>query len=62
MKRLLSLAAFVLVSMTARSETTNTILLWLRDGAPGALGKADKDIPTLTPYFPEPDARPAARR
>ena len=26
--------------------------LWA-DGAPDALGKADKDIPTLTPYWPE---------
>lgn len=27
--------------------------LW-PDGAPGALGEADKDIPTLTPYFADP--------
>ncbi len=27
--------------------------LW-PDGAPGALGTAEKDIPTLTPYFPSP--------
>lgn len=30
------------------------IPLW-PDGAPGALGKDDKDIPTLTPYLLEPD-------
>jgi acetyl esterase/lipase len=29
------------------------IPLW-PDGAPGALGNAPKDIPTLTPFFPEP--------
>jgi acetyl esterase/lipase len=27
--------------------------LW-KDGAPGALGKEDKDIPTLTPFFANP--------
>lgn len=43
-----------LFSFAARSQPTNTILLW-PDGAPGALGKADQDIPTLTPYRPEPD-------
>jgi acetyl esterase/lipase len=30
------------------------IPLW-PDGAPGALGTADKDIPTLTPYLPDLD-------
>lgn len=30
------------------------IPLW-PDGAPGALGKEPNDIPTLTPFFPEPD-------
>ena len=29
------------------------IVLW-PGGAPGALGKADNDIPTLTPYLPDP--------
>ena len=33
-------------------NTQSPILLW-PEGAPGALGKADKDIPTLTPYLPE---------
>src|SRR3974390_2947911 len=28
--------------------------LW-KDGAPGALGNADKDIPTLTVYLPDKD-------
>ncbi len=27
--------------------------LW-PEGAPGALGKADKDVPTLTPFLPDP--------
>lgn len=29
------------------------VVLW-PEGAPGALGKADQDIPTLTPYLPDP--------
>src|SRR2546422_11550594 len=43
---LLSAAAFV------EGQTTNSIPLW-PEGAPGALGKADKDVPTLTPYLAE---------
>jgi acetyl esterase/lipase len=35
-------------------DATSTIILW-PNGAPGALGKSDKDIPTLTPFFPKPD-------
>ncbi len=31
------------------AQPTNSFPLW-PDGAPGALGKEDKDIPTLTPY------------
>src|ERR1043166_3301312 len=37
----------------AQSQSTNSFPLW-PDGAPGALGKEDKDIPTLTPFWPEP--------
>jgi acetyl esterase/lipase len=33
--------------------------LWPGD-APGALGKTDKDIPTLTPFFPAPDSATGA--
>jgi acetyl esterase/lipase len=36
------------------AEIKDPIPLW-PDGAPGALGKEDKDIPTITPYLPEPD-------
>lgn len=39
---------------SAQAQPTNSLPLW-PDGAPGALGTADKDIPTLTPYLPEPD-------
>jgi acetyl esterase/lipase len=38
----------------AQAQPTNSFPLW-PDGAPGALGQADKDIPTLTAYLPEPD-------
>jgi len=36
----------------AQGQSTNSFPLWPA-GATGALGKEDKDIPTLTPYFPE---------
>ena len=45
-----SLATWCVVAADAPSP----IILW-PDGAPGALGKSDKDIPTLTPFFPKPD-------
>jgi acetyl esterase/lipase len=35
----------------AEAQPTNKFSLW-PNGAPGALGNADKDNPTLTPYFP----------
>jgi acetyl esterase/lipase len=35
----------------ACAQSTNSFPLW-PDGAPGALGSTDKDIPTLTPFFP----------
>lgn len=48
--------ALVMLSLTAslllaQEQPTNSFPLW-PDGAPGALGQAAKDIPTLTPYFP----------
>jgi acetyl esterase/lipase len=36
----------------AQAQPTNSFPLWPAD-APGALGKTDKDIPTLTPYWPD---------
>jgi len=38
----------------AHAQPTGSFPLW-PDGAPGALGKEDKDIPTLTPFFPDAD-------
>jgi len=36
------------------SNPQSPVVLW-PDGAPGALGKDDKDIPTLTPFWPAPE-------
>jgi acetyl esterase/lipase len=35
------------------AQTSNSIPLW-PEGAPDALGKEDKDIPTVTPYLADP--------
>jgi acetyl esterase/lipase len=37
----------------AQAQPVASFPLW-PDGAPGALGKADKDIPTLTPFLADP--------
>ena len=45
------LVVAVLVRLaTAQAQPTNSFPLW-PGGAPGALGKEAKDIPTLTPFF-----------
>lgn len=48
MKSLLPCLALV-TTLQAFAQDPQALSLW-PDGAPGALGKADKDIPTLTPY------------
>lgn len=48
-----TLALFA-ASFLAQAETQTAIPLW-PDGAPGALGKEPKDIPTLTAYLPDAD-------
>jgi acetyl esterase/lipase len=53
MKTNLIMAAFLGWFVSAQAQPTNSFPLW-PDGAPGALGEADKDIPTLTPYWPDP--------
>ncbi len=50
MKSVLPTVVFAL-SMLCASRGAESYALW-PDGAPGALGKEDKDIPTLTPYLP----------
>jgi acetyl esterase/lipase len=53
MKKLLAVVVLLGWFAVARGQPTNSLPLW-PDGAPGALGKEPKDIPTLTPYFPDP--------
>ena len=53
MNRILLMASFLGFIGTAHAQPTNAFPLW-PEGAPGALGKEDKDIPTLTPYCPDP--------
>jgi acetyl esterase/lipase len=53
MKTIGVMAAFLGWLASAQAQPTNSFPLW-PDGAPGALGKEDKDIPTLTPYLPDP--------
>ncbi|MEA3211951.1 MAG: hypothetical protein QOE70_5008 [Chthoniobacter sp.] len=54
MKRILLLAALLPLTLAAADQPTAPLRLWAGD-APGALGTADKDTPTLTPFWPEPD-------
>jgi len=42
--------ALLFLTLVARSQAQTPVPLW-PDGAPGALGKEDKDIPTLTPFL-----------
>ena len=51
MKSLPLLFSFLLLSHAFLPAAEKPIVLW-RNGAPGALGTAAKDIPTLTPYVP----------
>jgi acetyl esterase/lipase len=53
MKLLMGLLSLFTILSVAQAQPTNTFPLW-PDGAPGALGKEDKDIPTLTPFYPSP--------
>jgi acetyl esterase/lipase len=52
-KILMSLLSLLFFTSSARAQPKEAMPLW-PDGAPGALGKADKDIPTLTAFVPEP--------
>lgn len=49
----LLMAVFLGWLAAAEAQPTNSFPLW-PEGAPGALGQEDKDIPTLTPYLPDP--------
>jgi acetyl esterase/lipase len=49
---LATLALLPAFSFVLAAEVKGPIPLW-PDGAPGALGKDEKDIPTITPYLPD---------
>jgi acetyl esterase/lipase len=60
MKRITLVLAITLFNLhLAVAQTPEPIPLW-PEGAPGALGKADQDIPTLTPYLPAAEAASGA--
>jgi len=52
MKVLLPLSILFGCFVLAGAQPTDPFPLWA-NGAPDALGKAEKDIPTLTPFWPE---------
>lgn len=54
MKSLLFAVALCGVVRAAAAQTNVTFALW-PDGAPGALGKETKDVPTLTVFLPAPE-------
>jgi acetyl esterase/lipase len=49
--RTLFLLSFLVLISPLSAETLASLPLW-PEGAPGALGTAEKDVPTLTPYLP----------
>ena len=53
MKTLFTSAILFASLILSRAEIKTPLPLW-PDGAPGALGDAIDDIPTLTPYLPDP--------
>src|SRR6185295_9341961 len=53
MKLHLTLLGLCCLVVFAHAQSTNTFPLW-PDGAPGALGKETKDIPTLTLFLTDP--------
>jgi acetyl esterase/lipase len=59
MKTTTSLLLCLAGSLLARAEIQSPLPLW-PTGAPGALGSSSNDVPTLTPYLPEPAAASGA--
>jgi acetyl esterase/lipase len=53
MKTFFTLSTVLAFSILAHAEVPAPLPLW-PDGAPGALGGTTNDIPTLTPYLPDP--------
>ena len=58
-KPLAVLCSLALFTTLIHAQTTNSFPLW-PDGAPGALGTNDVDIPTLTVFLPEKTNAPVA--
>src|SRR5256885_16091008 len=56
MRQLVRFFAFIAVCFVSHAQVPSPIPLWPQ-GAPGALGKEEKDIPTITPIFPNDAAR-----
>ena len=54
MRTLSALVILLTAATLSRAEVKEAVPLW-PEGAPGALGKEEKDIPAVTPYLPEPD-------
>jgi acetyl esterase/lipase len=52
MKKLFFMLALLGIYAKSYAQPTNPMPLWT-SGAPGALGKDDKDVPTLTAYLPK---------
>jgi acetyl esterase/lipase len=53
LKRLALLLPLLGLATLSSAQPTNSFPLW-PGGAPGALGNESKDIPTLTPFLPDP--------
>lgn len=53
MKFPLIASVFSTVASLLGADSSNPIPLW-PGGAPGALGQEEKDVPTLTPFLPDP--------
>src|SRR5262245_41795382 len=53
-RRLVQLVIVLTGFSSASAPAAESVRLWNGD-APGALGQADHDIPTLTPYLPAED-------
>ena len=53
MKLLMIVLSLIASTFIAAAQPTNEMPLW-PNGAPGALGTNAQDIPTLTPFFPDP--------
>ncbi len=53
MKTLIALLVLTFTLLPASAQNQAPVPLW-PEGAPGALGKEAKDIPTLTPYLADP--------